>query len=195
MIDDYVTLDGTCQNSILKVPYPCENLKSDKPATIPGSLNGLVLLRYPGISKSPMILYNPFTRASKIIPYSVYSSGRCGIDAYGFGYGATTDDLRIIVLYKTYSDNIPCEVFYLKTSSWSTCTLQDANIKQIKPKDSVGTFLNGYLYWIESGMNMLIALNLKDMGPAIVAVHKILGAVSRANKRATQLQQGNIPHP
>ncbi|PWA98465.1 F-box domain-containing protein [Artemisia annua] len=161
-IDDNVTFDHTCRDSIVEVRYLCENLKSDhKLSSILGTLNGLVLLQYSDI----MILYNPFTRASNKIPYPESYLGRRG-DAYGFGYGATTDDLRIVVLYNTYrvyNTSIACEVFNLKTSRWSTCTLQDTYIKRITPKDSVGTFLNGYLYWIIFGENMLIALNLKDM--------------------------------
>nr|XP_043616104.1 uncharacterized protein LOC122588023 [Erigeron canadensis] len=112
-----------------------------------------------GFVDERMILYNPFTRVYEIFldPYAPLPAGS---HAYGFGYGATPDELKFI-RFRNYNDSKrsyhTCDVFNLKTRSWSQQELiQGAQIDAF-----VGTFLKGYLYWM--GPLKIMALNVDKM--------------------------------
>nr|XP_043615570.1 F-box protein CPR1-like isoform X2 [Erigeron canadensis] len=109
-----------------------------------------------------MILYNPFTGVYEIFqdPYSPLPGDAL---AYGFGYGATPDELKLIRLrnFKLSNRNYDtCDVFNLKTRSWSQQELiQNSQLQMFA--GTIGTFLRGYLYWMGS-LNM-VALNVDKM--------------------------------
>ncbi|GJY43378.1 F-box domain containing protein [Tanacetum coccineum] len=100
-----------------------------------------------GVYDTRMILYNPFTSESKVVrdPYSPCLKRN---HTYGFGYGASPDDLKIV----RFRD-CDLDVFSLKTNSWSTSKnfIPEANFR-----NEVGTFLNGFLYWIDYKEEMTI---------------------------------------
>lgn len=69
-------------------------------------------------------LYNPLTRASKILPDPYNSFDGCHFSfVYGFVHGANLDDLKIVWIRARNSSNYhlnTCDVFNFKTNSWST---------------------------------------------------------------------------
>lgn len=60
------------------------------------TFNGIVLLVIEDHFLADMILYNPFTRARKIVPHPPSSPKSAYV--YGFGYGATPQALKIVKL-------------------------------------------------------------------------------------------------
>ncbi|GJS83913.1 F-box domain containing protein [Tanacetum coccineum] len=94
LIDDNVPTDDT-PHLVLKRCCPLENLwRINAIVWVIRTFNGIVLLAY---RSTTMILYNPFTGASKKLPCPPISCTRPG---YGFGYGASPDDLKIVRLKK-----------------------------------------------------------------------------------------------
>ncbi|KAJ0704851.1 putative F-box domain-containing protein [Helianthus annuus] len=137
--------------------------------SIVGTFNGIVLLAlydYTCLEYCQLILYNPLTCASKKLvsmgePYKP-------LDGYvfGFGYGATTDNLKIVrfdVFRHLKQEVFKYDVFDLKTSSWSKLP-QYLTKDFIFTGDKVGRFLNGVLYWmIREPCYRILALNVKEM--------------------------------
>ncbi|KAI3706073.1 hypothetical protein L1987_76326 [Smallanthus sonchifolius] len=105
-------------HSIFKLPSSLNN-KESKHVRLAGTLNGIVLLVL-----EDMILYNPLTGAFKIVPNPPFESSYTRNENYGFGYGTSPDDLKIVRLTpnnnKLYDDSRSCNVFSLKEGSWST---------------------------------------------------------------------------
>ncbi|XP_024992113.1 putative F-box protein At3g16210 [Cynara cardunculus var. scolymus] len=142
--------------------------------TIVGTFNGIVLLVLTNFSfVKKMVLYNPFTSVSKILPIPPWARRQHSDDIYGFGYGATPDDLKIIIgrgkLYSSdYDSNRNwnnCDVYSLKTGSWSTL---ENILPSLTYKDDVGVFLNGFLYWVYISFvggvkENLVALDVEEM--------------------------------
>ncbi|PWA62437.1 F-box domain-containing protein [Artemisia annua] len=160
-LDDNVPTDDM-NHSMVKLCSPCEKIK-DKVFTLVGTFNGIVLMvmivkdkrLMKGVYDTRMILYNPFTSESKIVrdPYSPCFKPN---HTYGFGYGATTDDLKIV----RFRDH-DLDVFSLKTNSWST---SKNFIPNADFRNEVGTFLNGFLYWIDYNSDMtILALDVNKM--------------------------------
>ncbi|GJY39220.1 F-box domain containing protein [Tanacetum coccineum] len=167
-------------HSILKTSYPFKNLKGIK-ARVIGTFKGLVLVLYDfRYRRSPdgiMILCNPFTEKCTILPHPPetrccrfgYGDEYCHRTAYayGFGYGESLADSKIVRFKENnelcrydYRRGV-CEVFSFKKMTWSMS--QNINIKHIKFEEMMGTFVNGYLYWLPTKDNMLIVLDVKEM--------------------------------
>ncbi|PWA80167.1 F-box domain-containing protein [Artemisia annua] len=168
VLDDNYPNDDMA-NLMFKLPSPYRNPQNNDVIFL-GTVNGIVLLV---VNYTRMILYNPFTGASKLLPYPI-SDLACGSNhIYGFGYGATLDDLKILrfdqsAFYAHQSafyarDYDILHVFRFRTNSWSMS--RNYNIKNILIKDNdVGTFLNVSLHWIVYKYQMMImALNLENM--------------------------------
>lgn len=153
-------------HSIVKLGSPFRNSKIED-VIIAGTFNGIVLLilKYPDFDY--MILYNPFTGVFKLVPDPDLDPPLIASPdtfTYGFGYGTTPDDLKIVRL-EACCRSKSFEIFGLKSGSWSTpsklisrdfALLQDA-----------GTFLNGFLYWIAYSFDdsrlLVVALDVKEM--------------------------------
>ncbi|XP_076957331.1 F-box/kelch-repeat protein At3g06240-like [Bidens hawaiensis] len=85
---------------------------------------------------------------------------------FGFGYGETTHDLKIVKLEPISSTKqfkrFRCDTFDLKTNSWSSPP-QYFEWDSYLSGDS-GVFLNGFLYWATCEyLNGILALNVKEM--------------------------------
>ncbi|PWA72907.1 F-box domain-containing protein [Artemisia annua] len=109
-----------------------------------------------------MILYNPFTQlqASQKIHIPPLTDSY----TYGFGYGTTPDDLKVVRLRDCSEYPGSCEVFSLKTRSWSI-PLQPIH-RYTYYDDASTTFVNGFLYWkaYKQGYgNLIVAFDVKDM--------------------------------
>ncbi|XP_071729335.1 F-box protein CPR1-like [Rutidosis leptorrhynchoides] len=131
-----VVIDEMAPPNLIKIPYPNNNFIKEIECTdisIVGTMNGIVILVVTDLwLRSHMYLYNPLTRTSKLLDVMDRPSS---IDrpyyAFGFGYGETTNDLKIIRfgdLDYANNDNlpsgIPCDVFDIKTSSWGTSPIK-----------------------------------------------------------------------
>ncbi|XP_076947724.1 putative F-box protein At3g16210 [Bidens hawaiensis] len=153
LIDDNVPSDDTC-NLVVSRCYPLKNLlRKHVDASVIGTFMGIVLLGY----SDYFILYNPFTCESKKLPNPPPC---CNKGGYGFGYGENSDDLKIV----RFSEHCNiCDVYNFKESSWSSWSTSRYNIS-IKHAPDVGTFINGFLYWIANVKNTLTVLNVKSNG-------------------------------
>ncbi|GJW52941.1 F-box domain containing protein [Tanacetum coccineum] len=155
----------------LHYPFECRTDGGIRDIRVIGTFNGIVALvvndhkdkdiwSKPVNFTSHIILYNPFTGASEIIPdpYSPFYNSKY---IYGFGYGATKDDLKIVRfrgLTKPDDNWNTCDVLNLKERLWSTSEIL---IKDAHFGSDVGTFLNGSLYWF--AVNKIVALNVNEM--------------------------------
>ncbi|PWA88174.1 ubiquitin fusion degradation protein UFD1 [Artemisia annua] len=168
--------NGPCGDDMVKLQYPFER-RTDvgvRNIRVIGTFNGIVALvvnddkdvgsksesKKSENFTSHIILYNPFTGASEIIPdpYSPLYNSKC---KYGFGYGATKDELKI-VRFRNFKDRndtrYTCDVFNLKERSWSTSEIL---MKDTRFWSDVGTFLNGSLYWL--AYKKIVALDVHEM--------------------------------
>ncbi|XP_068304342.1 F-box protein CPR1-like [Pyrus communis] len=83
---------------------------------IVGSCNGLICLN---VHCNIIIIWNPCTRQSKVLPKPLYSG--FGSLFYGLGYDPTTDDYKVVQgSSKTTcgSKEVVIQVFSLKSDSW-----------------------------------------------------------------------------
>ncbi|MFS8032845.1 putative F-box domain, leucine-rich repeat domain superfamily, F-box-like domain superfamily [Helianthus anomalus] len=117
-----------------------------------GTLNGIVVVRF---YANAFNLYNPFTCVSKYPSPPFYYKKV----AYGFGYGPTPDDLKIIRFRQSDTD---FDVYTFRENSWSSLSTSKYNT-WIKFEQEVGHFINGSLYWIACCRNVLIAVSVKDL--------------------------------
>ncbi|GJS66877.1 putative F-box domain-containing protein, partial [Tanacetum coccineum] len=148
VIDDNVPVDDKA-HSMVRIRSPLEHQEGVEVSVV-GTFNGIVLLVLidVSLSSSRMILYNPLTCASKLIleldpptlEYEPY--------VFGFGYGATPNDLKVIRIGAFDMPNdrrFTCDVFDLKTSSWARSRYLALDFYFW---GNVGTFLHGVLYWV-----------------------------------------------
>ncbi|XP_071736982.1 F-box/kelch-repeat protein At3g06240-like [Rutidosis leptorrhynchoides] len=143
--------------SIFECSSPLEQLGLKQTcAQVIGSFNGLVVM----VNVNAFVLYNRFTGEFKKLPSPpAPNHWNCG---YGFGYGATPNDLKI-VRFKLSSDI--CDVYDFRRNSWSSFNTEIYDIRLFQYP--VGTFVNGYLYWVNTNTSTynkeLIVLSVKDM--------------------------------
>ncbi|KAM0058625.1 putative F-box domain-containing protein [Helianthus debilis subsp. tardiflorus] len=150
LIDDNVPTDDT-SNSLVKRCHPFADRNGQ--INVIGTLNGIVVVRF---YANAFKLYNPFTGVSELLPFPPFFFKQA---AYGFGYGPTPDDLKIIRFRQSDTD---FDVYNFRENSWSSLSTSKYNI-WIKFEQEVGPFINGSLYWIAYNRNVLIAVNVKDL--------------------------------
>ncbi|XP_076902646.1 F-box/kelch-repeat protein At3g06240-like [Bidens hawaiensis] len=148
------TIDNTndMARTMIKLCSPFSR-ESYREMTILGSFNGILILVLSYSLYDHFILYNPFLGKFKEVPDPITQSLTC---VYGFGYGTTADDLKIVRLNR-YCNTI--EVFSLKAWSWSMPSNLNKDIFNINIDP--GTFVNEFLYWI-AGIKILF-LDMKKM--------------------------------
>ncbi|GJS88281.1 F-box domain containing protein [Tanacetum coccineum] len=126
--------NGPCGDDMVKLHYPfeCRTDGGVRHIRVIGTFNGIVVLvvndhkdedikNKPVNFTSHIILYNPFTGASEIIP-DPYSPFYNSEHIYGCGYGATKDDLKIVRfrgLTKPDNNWNTCDLLNLKERLWS----------------------------------------------------------------------------
>ncbi|PWA60036.1 restriction endonuclease, type II-like superfamily protein [Artemisia annua] len=134
-----------------------------KYASVAGTVNGIVLL----FIHCDMILYNPLTSAYKKVPdHPHIHRGSRNYDVYGFGYGTTPDDLKIVIISSTQRRDLrSCDVYNLKTTSWNKPLELIGNYDF--GDEYKGVFVNGFLYWnvylSEQRSRILLALDVNKM--------------------------------
>lgn len=111
-----------------------------------------------------LILYNPLTRASKILSVMDRPSWRHFTPyVFGFGYIETTSEFKIVRfgLIDAKRDQFTCDIFDLKTSSWSRLQYLKRNFRF---RGNVGIFLNGFLYFLIAKSDLrILAFDIKKM--------------------------------
>ncbi|XP_076890988.1 F-box protein CPR1-like [Bidens hawaiensis] len=168
VIDDNVPAEDEA-HSMVKIPSPFKHRIPSPLAyqdegtevSIVGTLNGIVLMALtdPKFLRCKLILYNPLTCVSKVVMDSIYQIPY----VFGFGYGETPHDLKIVrIEFFRNIKQFKCDVFDLKTNSWSA-TPQYVEWDFYFWGDLV-LFLDGFLYWapLRSGSGIL-ALSVKEM--------------------------------
>ncbi|PWA84738.1 F-box domain-containing protein [Artemisia annua] len=162
VIDANVPVDDKA-HSMVKVPSLLDEYNF---VSMVGTFNGIVILVLIDMSlRSHMILYNPLTRASKTL--DVMDPQPPGWTfRLPHRYGFDTNDLQIVRFvecgHPPGGQRFKCDVFDLKTSSWSKSPHYLK--KEFFFWGDGGVFLNGCLYWTISLMNMgIIAFNIKEM--------------------------------
>ncbi|XP_071727053.1 F-box/kelch-repeat protein At3g23880-like [Rutidosis leptorrhynchoides] len=159
-LDNSLHLIENTSNSILNRYCPTEDVcdwdnNYEKLVFVIGTINGIVVLSLNFFGT--MILYNPLTSISKKLPPPPPDD--IGHVSYGLGYITTTpDDPKIVIL----KHDLVFRVYRFKENSWSSwntsqCTSNTCYF------DKVGTFLNGFLHWINYPKYVLTVLDLKDM--------------------------------
>ncbi|PWA36667.1 F-box domain-containing protein [Artemisia annua] len=122
-----------------------------------------------------LMLYNPFTEESEMVPDPPLCDHTYFTYNYGLGYGTTLDELKIFIISydrRRVNDDTCCHVFSFKDRSWSITSLWDEEYGlwydryQYEFIHDVGTFVDGFFYWpvIKYGFGrLLLALNIRYM--------------------------------
>ncbi|PWA58284.1 F-box domain-containing protein [Artemisia annua] len=157
-IDNSIQGNDMC-HSMVKLHCPFLNL-FDEVEYIVGTFNGIVLLVIRKENRlNEMILYNPVSTAFKVVPHP-QGSHFTNHYVYGFGYGTTLDDLKIVRI--AVSGIHSYDIFSLKNESWSS---RSKLIGKYHFYHYSGTFVNGFLYWVagkESHWPLIVALDIKE---------------------------------
>ncbi|XP_076960129.1 F-box protein CPR1-like [Bidens hawaiensis] len=159
-----VAIDANEPHHMVRLPHsPLDDeAKEWTQVFVVGTLNGIVLLaltNYKSLS-CKLILYNPVTCASKIaVVMSLPLRSRPYV--FGFGYGATKDDLKIVRF--ELCDQYRFDVFDLRTSSWSVKPRYI--VRNFSFQDDAGMHVNGVLYWVTLRASYfgIFALNVRKM--------------------------------
>ncbi|XP_071712376.1 F-box/kelch-repeat protein At3g06240-like [Rutidosis leptorrhynchoides] len=163
----FVVIDEKEAPSLNKIPSPFEEIITEyTKVSIVGTLKGIVILVVTDLCfRCHMYLYNPLTRASKLLDVMDPPSSKFRpFYTFGFGYGATTNDLKIF-RFGDLDDPlwITCEVFDIKSSSWRG-TSPKYPLKRNTHLWGEGIFLNDCLYWFISVIDFgILALDIKEM--------------------------------
>ncbi|GJX51655.1 F-box domain containing protein [Tanacetum coccineum] len=157
--------------SIVNLGYPFEDHFS-RAIMFVGTFKGVVVLVVlEQKDKDDLIIfYNPFTGVFKTVPDPpinpryIYRSPN-PLYVYGFGYGTTPDDLKI-VRFEMFNETKDCQVFSFKTGSWSTLldVIGDYITLRGRGRGS-GTFVDGFLYWVarRNERIMVVQLDIEKM--------------------------------
>lgn len=122
---------------------------------IVGSCNGVVCLRYYS-SINMIILWNPATRDTKLVPISQWFPARelfssCRI---GFGFDAGNNDYKVVRIHgfckKTDPFWIKIEIYSLKTDSWRWVTSSDQYVNFYSNRNYLcsNENINGKYSWL-----------------------------------------------
>ncbi|KAG8363759.1 hypothetical protein BUALT_Bualt19G0055800 [Buddleja alternifolia] len=126
------------------IDYPL--YESDDLIWLVGSCNGLICV---SLSVSTLILWNPITRKSKVLPESgtdLNFFDYCGI-TYGFGFDELHDDYKVVEFFSFDRHlgelEIQVKVYSLRTNSWKILS----NWPGGDTFGGSGKFLNGAIHW------------------------------------------------
>ncbi|KAK0607065.1 hypothetical protein LWI29_008738 [Acer saccharum] len=131
--------------------YPLEVGGGVSGYTVIGSCNGLLLVIY----DEGLVIWNPWTGGHKRLsslfdPLENFDDyGGYFYDKFGFGYDQSTDDYKIVRIFRiSGSYNIhQVEIYSLKTKSCQKKITLNRQIRYIIGSEP-GNFVNGALYWL-----------------------------------------------
>ncbi|XP_076948097.1 F-box/kelch-repeat protein At3g23880-like [Bidens hawaiensis] len=147
-----------------------------------GCCNGLLCM---AIEKDVLIIWNPSTRKSYILPPTGYRKIELGYVRYGFGYQESTDDYKVVELSRRLEDITKQEtmvrIYSLKNGNWKEIGAFPHGLRL----DDFGpsSFCNGALHWIagkDLGTRIIVSLDLANetygevLQPVYDAGHKYM---------------------
>ncbi|XP_004305871.1 PREDICTED: F-box/kelch-repeat protein At3g23880-like [Fragaria vesca subsp. vesca] len=154
------------QFAVTELDFPVsESIPDPGYRRVVGSCNGLVCVE---VDFKAIMLWNPYTRDSKVLPTPPgvikKSYGGC-YDFYGLGYDSATDDYKVILGVTYYDDanganKIMIHIFALKTGSWRTVQ----GIDYVELDTRLGLFVNGALHWLYNLPGVGSRILLFDLG-------------------------------
>lgn len=128
-----------------------------------GCCNGLVCISE---GSRDLILFNPSTRKSKILPNSGIDAGKFKHMTYGFGYDEIPDDYKVVAIGYFCPYGMACQtivkVYSLRTNSWKNIQGYEGGFIS----SCSGVFVNGALHWLvvsedgSSFSSQIVSLNL-----------------------------------
>lgn len=131
--------------------YPVSLPKPKSCLEIYGSCHGLVCL---AIDYHTIILWNPSTGESNLLPEPTIRAKPPDGNYYGFGYDSTTQDYKIVRGDYVRFPEFKFEVFSLKTGSWRQHPLLSPTFELACDDDIFGGLWQGFLtnealHWID----------------------------------------------
>ncbi|PHT32842.1 hypothetical protein CQW23_29179 [Capsicum baccatum] len=123
--------------------------------------DGLALIKlrdYPQYARAILLLWNPSTRESKVLPRTEFSLTKdysCGL-----GYDSTSGDYKILKI----DDAARCEILALKSGSWRKIDKRPAGVFPVlsDTEDSLA-FVHGMFHWLDSSLEKtLISFSISN---------------------------------
>lgn len=135
---------------------------------IVSSCNGVVCLRY-GHSTNVIVLWNPATRDTKLVPTSeLYPARRSCINSgIGFGFDAKNNDYKVVRVHEFFGIEVEVEVYSLRTDSWRL--VNDSSFQFYRHCFGSSAYLHGMYSWLafktrvgRPQENVLLSFNMND---------------------------------
>ncbi|KAM3198797.1 hypothetical protein P3L10_034462 [Capsicum annuum] len=123
--------------------------------------DGLVLIKlrdYPQYARAILLLWNPSTRESTVLPRTEFSLTKDY--SFGLGYDSTSDDYKILKI----DDAARCEILALKSGSWRKIDTHPAGVFPVlsDTEDSLA-FVHGAFHWLDSSLEKtLISFSISN---------------------------------
>ncbi|PHT39309.1 hypothetical protein CQW23_22882 [Capsicum baccatum] len=123
--------------------------------------NGLALIKlrdYPQYARAILLLWNPTTRESIVLPRTEFSLTKdysCGL-----GYDSTSDNYKILKI----DDAAHCEILALKSGSWRKIDKRPSGVSPVlSDTEDSGAFVHGAFHWLDSLLkNSLISFRISN---------------------------------
>ncbi|XP_026377801.1 putative F-box protein At1g76830 [Papaver somniferum] len=126
--------------------------------TLLGSFNGLICIRdEPDVS---LCICNPMTKEYVILPEPGKNPGRNW--SSGFGYLASTNEYKVVTLYREDKDPWTLNVMVYTLGSgngWRNVAKLDIKTNLVVSTRQ-GVFLNGALYWVKVRLGVIVVFDL-----------------------------------
>ncbi|XP_060201764.1 F-box protein CPR1-like [Lycium barbarum] len=113
--------------------------------------DGLVLFQVSNRLDRHLLLWNPSTRESILVPHPESALDDC---VCGLGYEATSDDYKILTinLNASFCDNVWIEILVLKSGSWRRIGKYPTGVHRVRGFRDCGTddlpFVHGAFHWL-----------------------------------------------
>jgi F-box interacting protein len=171
---DYSISTISCETLKVSVTQPIPpqffGLDKEAPIFVGGSCNGLVCIY--DFRALLIVMWNPATRETKVVPRCTPAGYRTVTECLGFGFDAKTNDYKIIHLFTLYDPHgveifklgigIPQkEVYNSSANSWRKVDGPSCFVYSVLPS----TRINGMVSWIaaiEDREKLLLSFNMTD---------------------------------
>jgi molecular chaperone HtpG len=127
------------------------------------SINGILCLKHGFTRTSQVVLWNPTTRETKVIPPSPIENRRPHRTSWhflhGFGYDHVSDDYKVIqmieyfpyyqgdIIWEDRSYDPLWEIYSLKTNSWKKLNIDMRNCYYYSPLQGNGLYTDRVFHW------------------------------------------------
>ncbi|XP_045833124.1 F-box protein CPR1-like [Trifolium pratense] len=127
------------------------------------SINGILCLKHGFTRTSQVVLWNPTTSETKVIPPSPIENRRPDRNPWhflhGFGYDHVSDDYKVIqmieyfpgyqgdMIWEDRSYDPSWEIYSLKTNSWKKLDIDMQNCYYYSPLQGNGLYADGVFHW------------------------------------------------